>query len=299
MNQWISLSSRSVIALSGKEVASFLQGLVTQNVSHTFAQFTALLTPQGRFHSDFFIIPYQDQFILDCDKKHHGPLLELLKKFSVFHPLVFEDLNKIYNVCVGLGPHVGDMLDLPHTDLTVHENGMLFYRDPRTPAMGVRALVPYQSLADLPHPLLLPAHEENYHAQRMRSIVPEGAYDLVEDKSIILEYNYHNLGAICWKKGCYMGQELMARTFHRGEIRKKPYGIKLVSGDFPAVGTDLFHGADKIGVMGGHFKELGLACFYTEHAPHLLSASEPLPFRGGEHTCTVSLYEAPLYEKFY
>jgi folate-binding protein YgfZ len=292
MNQWICLASRSVIALSGKEAPPFLQGLVTQNVMRSFPQFTALLTPQGRFHSDFFIIPYQDGLLLECDKKHHASLLALLKRFSVFHPMMIEDLSSVYSVCVGLGPYVRTMLSLLDAGLTVHDNGMLFYPDPRTPDMGVRALVPYKVLSYLPHPLLLPSPEENYHYDRLGHIVPEGAYDLIVDKSIILEYNYHTLGALCWEKGCYMGQELMARTFHRGEIRKKPYGLKLVEGSFPDVGTDLFYQGERLGVMGSHCRELGLACLYRAQMQVIpASGSMQLTWGGAAQAFTVALYE--------
>ncbi len=296
MNHWICLTSRSLVALSGKDAIPFLQGLVTQNIFQSTPQSSALLTPQGRFHSDFFIIPHQDRLILECDHKHHASLLEILKKFSVFHQVSFQDISQEYGVCVGIGRHVSEILNVSN-ETTLNAEGVVFYQDPRTLLMGVRALVPYKVLSHLPHPLLLPSLEGNYHSHRLRRIVPEGAYDLIVDKSIILEYNYHNLGALCWEKGCYMGQELMARTYNRGEIRKKPYGLRLLHGSFPIVGTELFHEADKIGLMGSHCKDVGLACFYVAQM-HCMSQSERLDLTWGDqkHQCVVSVFEKSISE---
>lgn len=289
MNQWIYLASRTILSLGGKDTLPFLHGLVTQNLLQCQPAFTALLTPQGRFHSDFFVIPQQDRVLLDCDQKHRSSIMEILGKFKMFHDITLEDRSHEYAVCSALGPQVMAFLNLKNA-LEQDKNGILYYQDPRVPVMGVRAIVPYVHLPVLPHSLLVPSQEGNYHYHRILHIVPEGASDLIVDKSIILEYGYHHLGAICWEKGCYLGQELMAKTFHRGEIRKQPYGLRILYGSFPPLGAELFHGAEKLGIMGSHCKNLGLASLYSSKIQSVASR-EPLSLKWNVHTFVVSLTE--------
>jgi folate-binding protein YgfZ len=155
---------------------------------------------------------------------------------------------------------------------------MRFYTDPRHPDLGLRAFVPHVLWNELPHPMMDPSPESLYHKTRMALGIPEGVYDLVHQQSIILEYGYHHMNALDWNKGCYMGQELMARTFHRGHIRKHLYRMTLASGTFPAKGSVLYHTPDqnpdhtpdeasqsqRMGYMGGHYDRHGLATLHEQ-----------------------------------
>jgi folate-binding protein YgfZ len=164
---------------------------------------------------------------------------------------------------VALGPDAANLKqDSPFYD---EKNlGALFYTDPRHPDLGLRALIPYALWNELPHPYLNPCPESVYHHHRIRLGIPEGGYDLVHDQSIVLEYGYQNINAISWTKGCYMGQELMARTFHRGVIRKSCYHATLQWGSFPEWGTPLINPRDqaRIGWMGSHW---GRDCLMVLH----------------------------------
>jgi folate-binding protein YgfZ len=260
MNSWIFLTSRNVIKLSGTEARSFLHGLVTQNIIHNQCPlFSALLTPQGRFQSDFFVLPTDEGVLLDCDRLFTQNLLKALEPLSILHGVHVQDVSQQYAVCVALGKHVHTFFSTGENTFGQDDLRRFFYKDPRHEQMGVRVLVPYEHLHDLPNATLTVQSESEYHAHRIHVGIPDGAHDLSIGKSIILEYGYHFINALSWDKGCYMGQELMARTFHQGQIRKELYRATLEKGIFPPAGTDLFYENNRVGSMGGHQKTHALA----------------------------------------
>jgi folate-binding protein YgfZ len=296
MNKWIALPSRSVIAISGKDNQIFLHGLVTQNLMNSGPWFTALLTPQGRFHSDFFVIPFQGMLLIDCDKKHKKNIQSVLEKFKILHDVQIKDVSKDYAVCAAFGPQVVALLHM-EKPMLLGDCGEIFYKDPRNTAMGVRALIPYERFSYLPHTLLTPCDESSYHYHRLQHVIAEGAYDLMTDKSIILEYGYQDMGAICWEKGCYIGQELMAHAFHKGEIRKKSYGLRSINDPFPPLGTELFYKNKKIGRMGSHCKDLGLSSLYISSVC-ALSLQEAFTIHWGEKRHLLAYIFLPNGEKY-
>jgi folate-binding protein YgfZ len=265
MNHWIHLPEQRVLSITGKERLDFLQGLVTQDVYlHKEPLFSAFLNSKGFFHSDFFIIQEEERVLLECAEAFLVPLKEALSKYAPLHDVCIEDVSHDYGVCVALGDSIEKLLEKQMTD-SVDEKGSLWWRDPRHPQMGVRAFVPYQHLPFLPHPLLVPGLPEVYHHHRIRHSISEGSRDLVLDKSVILEYGYHQMNAISWTKGCYRGQELMARTYHRGDIRKAVFPISVsLEESIPSVGTPLYRGEEKAGLMGGHVSSMALVCLYKE-----------------------------------
>jgi hypothetical protein len=271
MIPWVGLNSRALIAITGPERIDLLQGLVTQKISEKEPCFSAILTPQGRFFTDFFVVHTEKQLLLDCAKIHHGPLLKLLMPYSLLHDASLHDWSTHYGVCAAMGEQAGSLMrESPFYD--DRDLGAIFYTDPRHPSMGVRALVPYSIWNEIPHLFLDQSPESAYHNHRIGLGIPEGAYDLIHQHSVILEYGYQHIHAISWEKGCYMGQELMARTFHRGVLRKHLYRITLVEGVFPPSGTELSANGDdapssapehqRVGWMGGHCGLYGLAALH-------------------------------------
>ena len=284
MNQWIQLPDRRCLCFTGSDVYLFFQGLITQDVAVLTKRgclFSAFLTPKGFFHSDFFLIQKEDKVFLDVSDQHTSALLEALTGYAKLHDVQIEDVSKEYATCVAVGENIGDMLS-EHISNRVDEHGFIWITDPRHPFMGARSLVPYRHLSLLPHPLLIPGLSSGYHRHRICLGIPEGAYDLVSNKSVILEYGYHRMHAISFEKGCYRGQELMARTHHLGQVRKAVY-ILTVSADqvIPAVGMTLFLEQEKAGVMGSTSGDMGLACLYVHLLQPLVNSSFILTYDGG------------------
>jgi folate-binding protein YgfZ len=104
---------------------------------------------------------------------------------------------------------------------------------------------------------------ENYRLYTMSWGIAD-AQDLEIQRSIILEYGYHHLGALSWEKGCYLGQELMARSYHRGLIRKKICILKRTESPFPCRNSPLRLGGDELGIMKTSLEDYGLALMYSD-----------------------------------
>lgn len=261
MNQWINFPSRRFIAVRGPDAFELLQGLVTQDINQKGLIFAALLTPSGRFHSDFFVVPDpHDGYLIDCHKNHYASIMGIFNVVKALHDVQITDVSKEYAICAGIGP---DIYDFSMDDTWDQKIGWV-WRDPRHCEMGVRALVPHKHLSVLPHALCLPGTERDYDFFSIQKGIPQGHRDLIVDRSIILNYGYQYINAVSWDKGCYRGQELIARTYHRGQIRKSLFRLHLISGLFPAVGSDLFVNDRKIGVMGGSCDQWGLAALYID-----------------------------------
>ncbi len=302
MTPWVHLTSRSLIAISGPERIDFLQGLVTQKITGNEAVFSAILLPNGRFFTDFFVIHTKDFLVLDCAKEHAAALLKLLAPYGMLHDVALKDLSAQFTVCAALGARAISLHEQRSPQSSdLNQKSITFYTDPRHSEMGMRALVPYVLLHELPHPMLDPSPEWCYHKQRIARGIPEGAYDLIHQQSIILEYGYQHIHALDWTKGCYMGQELMARTFHRGNIRKHLYRMTLDTGHFPAKASVLYHGngdnqGTRMGWMGSHHENHALATLHESlydgaQTPMLLMSDD------GPEPLLFSVFLEPVFNK--
>ena len=217
----IKRSDRSVLALGGEDRFSFLQGLVSNDVIHadgSRAVYAALLTPQGKFLADFFIIGDGERLLLDCPAADAESLLKKLNMYKLRAKVTLENLGEAVHIYALFGADSLSALDLGQGQ-HVLDGGIIAYADPRLADAGARAFVPAKA-----DPKALggeEASEEEYQRHRIALGLPEAPTDLIADKSILLESGFDELHGVDWKKGCYMGQELTARTKYRGLIKKR------------------------------------------------------------------------------
>jgi len=133
------------------------------------------------------------------------------------------------------------------------------YVDPRLPALGVRVLAPAgEAAAILGSHGFLPAMPADYDALRLSLGVPDGSRDLPVEKALLLESGFDELNGVDWKKGCYMGQELTARTKYRGLVRKRLLPVT-IDGPPPPPGTPVMLGDKEAGEMRSAAGDRGLA----------------------------------------
>ncbi|MFC7049093.1 YgfZ/GcvT domain-containing protein [Emcibacter nanhaiensis] len=209
------LENRQVFSLTGKDRLTFLQGLITSNVrriSDGGALYAALLTPQGKYLFDFFLYAAADVVYLDCEKDRAAELLRKLMMYKLRAEVEISDET--------------DRLKILSLDSPL-EGTLACFQDPRLPALGYRAVV-----EDLPEDCLSPG-KADYDRKRLALGIAEGADDFIIDKSLALEGNMEELHGVDFDKGCYVGQEITARTKHRGKIRRRFVPVT-VSGPLPA-----------------------------------------------------------------
>jgi len=265
------LPNRAVLSITGADRVSFLNGLVSNDVSHAApgrAVWAALLTPQGKYLADFFILADADRLLLDVEAAQRDLLALKLSRFRLRADVAIAKLDlAVHAAWNGPPPDIlngpprdvlngppPEVLNGPPPDVL---NGpppeaVIAAPDPRLPDAGWRIL------SDAPLPTTADLTEWNLH--RLRLGLPDGTSDLEPDKTVLLEAGFDELGGISWTKGCYMGQELTARTRYRGLLKRRllpvsgtaplpPPGTAVLAGDREAGTLRSVIGADALAVL--------------------------------------------------
>ena len=246
-----SYSSRCLVSLSGKDVTSFLQGLITNDITLLESQpilYTALLTPQGRYLFDFFIFKKEGIYycLIECARKEAW--IKTLTRYKLRSDVSIQDLSDDFHLSVATS----------FSQETFTENVFFQAQDPRTKNLGTLIV------SNEKHPE--ECSEEIYKEKRYQLSVAEGSAELTPEKSIILEYHFDERNALSWTKGCYMGQELMARTKHRGGLHKLCFGLEIQE-NVPCEQGFLYAGDIKVGKMICRTAQFGLGLLRLEHLP--------------------------------
>lgn len=298
MNLWIPLISRHVVRLTGEHALHFLQGLSTQDmrlVTEGEAVFTAFLNRQGRFLADAFVLQHQEHVYLEYDGVHEQTLSTLFAKYGPLNGVSFKRMPWV--VFSFIGPQVRTLaLDVAHA----LGSAGVSYLDPRGVELGIRSLVSYQYWHNIPHALCISACEHDYHKACVGLGIPRGALDLVPERSLILEYDYHLHHAVSWNKGCYVGQEVMARSFYQDRFRRSLFRVSHLqcSTALPKAGDKIFDSAHvHRGYWGSPTEQRCLVSLDREWAFEQIAFGSELCLSGestgGGMTATLEALHAP------
>ncbi len=229
------LDDRAVIALTGPDARSLLQGLVTHDVAGLkpgAGLYTALLSPQGKILFDFLVTEGEGALLLDVAADARDALLKKLKMYRLRAAVEIEARPQL-GVFWNLAGH-------PDNRPTPYAERAVTFTDPRLEELGRRSI---GSRAEMPGNLPGARH---YHETRLQLGVPEGR-DFGSEKVFALDAGLEELHGVSFSKGCYIGQELTSRMKHRATTRKR---ILTVTADaaLPASGT-LARGGSDIGEL--------------------------------------------------
>lgn len=205
------LADRQIFKIFGNDKEKFLQGLLTCDVRDRPC-YGALLSPHGRFLYDFFIVEEDDHWLMDISNNRSAEILKKLNLYKLKSDVRFEKDDR--RVWWSLAVVILDRSAAP-------DRGPISYKDPRHIEMGYRFYKMDPDVRQDDSAFL------NYTDHRITIGIPEGPLDLIYDRSIILECNFVQMNAVSFAKGCYIGQELIARTHHVGTIRKRLTPIDL------------------------------------------------------------------------
>ena len=261
--------NRGVLAVGGNDRHSFLQGLISNDINKVAADralWSALLTPQGKYLHDFFIAEIGDVFYIDCEFARRQDLLKRLSLYKLRSKVTVGDATETHAVAVVYGEDALALLDLPAEpgDARAFHGGVA-YVDPRLAALGARAILPRASAEhSLQEATLVPGSATAYDRLRVALGVPDGSRDLKVEKAILLENGFDELNGIDWDKGCYMGQELTARTRYRGLVRKRLMPVE-IDGPAPDAGTPVMLGDKEAGEIVSTTDGLALAMLRLEY----------------------------------
>ncbi len=266
------LPDRAVIRVSGPDRISFLQGLVSNDIEKITADhsgYGALLTPQGKFLFDFFIYQQdQDSLLIDCERGEDGArAAEFYKKLRMYKlraKVELTDVTESYDVITVFGDGALTALNLPDTaGATAPLADGIKAVDPRLSLMGARVLLPKNELTQMAAIGATESDADTYHQRRVPLGLPNGSEEMEIDRAILLENGFEELGGVDFKKGCYMGQELTARTKYRGLVRKRLLPITII-GPAPETGTAIMNGDKEAGIIRSIHGNGGLALIRLE-----------------------------------
>lgn len=210
--------SRSIFRLSGEDTRDFLQGLVTNDVKRLDEGlvYAALLTPQGKYLADFFLVPDGADVLLDVDESLAAMLLPRLTMYKLRAKVTLEETDLQVKRGMGAQPDGA-------------------FADPRHDALGWR-LYGTEGGDD----------GSDWEAIRVAHCIPQTGIELGPD-TFILEAGFEALNGVDFRKGCYVGQEVTARMKHKTELRK---GLARVTIEGDAeTGDKILSGEKEAGVL--------------------------------------------------
>ena len=262
--RFVVLEDRAVLAIAGPDRESFLQGLISNDVtrvSNERAIYAAFLTAQGKYLHDFMLVEHDEMFWLDGEAAR---LADLRRRLSMYRLRAKVTLDERPDLAVAAILD-GSALDLPAEPgaARVLGNGIGF-TDPRLPALGARAILPRNDIRSVLSTAGLNEGDfGEYDLRRLTLGIPDGSRDLMLDKTTLLEAGFDELNGVDWNKGCYVGQELTARTKYRGLIKKRLFPVR-IDGPAPEPGALVMQDGHEVGEMRSSRDGLGLAVLRVE-----------------------------------
>jgi folate-binding protein YgfZ len=259
---FVVLDGRGILAVSGPDRGAFLQGLVSNDVEKVTAEravYGALLTAQGKYLHDFIMAAAGEAIWLDAEAARLADLKRRLSMYRLRAKITIDELPDL-GIAAVFGEGAGAALGLPEQPGAARPFGAgLALVDPRLSALGARVILPGDRIRGaLQAAGFAEADFAAYDRHRLGLGIPDASRDLMVEKSILLEAGFDELNGVDWQKGCYVGQELTARTKYRGLIKKRLFPVR-IDGPAPAPGTLVTADGKDAGEMRSSRDGLGLA----------------------------------------
>lgn len=247
------LEDRCALYIGGEDRAEFLQGIISNDINKLQNQdiiYAYFLTPQGRIISDVFISHFDKGYILDIDAQIGAELLRRLKMFKLKSRV---EINSLADMKVCISQSLG---------LT----------DPRNSALGYRVYGRNIEAWDNNH--------DWYLQERVKNLVPDFC-DMESGRSLALEVNGAVVGAIDFKKGCYVGQEVTARMWYQQKVRRRVVLLKANDYISVSIRSTVYKNDQEVGISLTNYEEYSLALLNHE----MITVGDEVAVGG--HTCIV------------
>lgn len=263
----IPLSNRGVVAVYGKDARDFLQRILTndiEKVTEELTQYSALLTPQGKFLFDFFICQMgDDTLLLDCDAASIPEIIETLEKYKLQSEVGIKNVSENFHVMAILGDGTVEAVDPEMVPGKIYDFGDgIVYIDPRLPAMQLRVLFYYkEGESELPGILtggFIDGDYDLYEYLRLWVGVPDTSRDMVKGKSFPFDYGFKEMNCFAFEKGCYIGQEVITRFNQKGTVKNKLFPVRF-DGNMPKSGEAIIKNEKPVGKFCSGIDDIGIA----------------------------------------
>ncbi|MCC5967492.1 MAG: folate-binding protein YgfZ [Natronohydrobacter sp.] len=236
---------RVILRVAGPDAPAFLQGLVTNDMRalpKAGILYAALLSPQGKYLADFFLIADGEDILIDVAESLADDLLRRLSLYKLRSAVTIT--REALPVSRGTGP-------APEGALA----------DPRHPALGWRL-----------YGEELPEDGTDWAALRVAHCIPESGVELIPDETYILEARLDRLNGVDFRKGCYVGQEVTARMHHKTELRKGFVAVEISGPAEP--GADIMSGDKAAGQIFTRSGDRAIAYLRFDRASDQMQAGD-------------------------
>ena len=225
-DQVVILEKRGVILVSGEDAKDFLQNIITNDinkVSNKNSIFSALLTPQGKYLNEFFIILNNKGYLLDCSENSTNELIKDLSKYKLRSKVEIKDFSSKFVIGVIDSSKFQELQkELKSSENTITYRNTPVFLDPRNKELGARIISNLEKLYLTIKKLNLSIIDNNeYYSLAHKLGVPEKGLLNLKGQLFGLEANFEELQAIDFKKGCFIGQENTARMKLKNKLRRR------------------------------------------------------------------------------
>ena len=249
-DQIIILENRGLISVTGDDAKEFLQNIITndiEKVDQNNSIYSALLSPQGKYLHEFFIIHVDKGYLIDCDAKSKEDLISNLSKYKLRSKVDLKDLSSDYVIGVINLEKFNEIQSesKESSDTIIYRESPLFI-DPRKKELGARIVSSLEKLHLTIKKLSLKIIDSKKYFNHAHDLgIPEKGLVNLKEQLFGLEANFEELNAIDFKKGCYIGQENTARMKLKNKLRRRLLAVK-ADGEV-LIDDDLTFGEIKIG----------------------------------------------------
>ena len=244
INETTILDDRGFIKIDGDEAKSFLQNIVTndiEKITNNLTVFSSIFTPQGKYLYEFFILKFEDGYLLECEKKVTSEIIKIFNFYKLRTKVNLIDVSKKYtNIIISLEKfkeitktqHVGGSVSSCEEGSTLSCENERIYVDPRSKNLGAKIITKIENTENIIKKLnLKKVDKKNYYEKSFILGIPQLNLVKLKDKIFGIENNLDELGGIDFKKGCYIGQENTSRIKLRNKLRRRILPVKKISGE--------------------------------------------------------------------
>ena len=264
-NSIIILKDRDIISVSGSDSASFLQNVITNDINklnESNSLYSALLTPQGKYLYDFFILKHGKNYLIDCESETAENLLSCFQKYKLNANIEFKNITSDNSVAIITYKKFQQIQKNDVVDIV--------FSDPRTNLMGARIISKLEKLNLAIKKLGLKLTDQEQYFEIAHALgLPIKGLKKLQNQIFALELNFEEEKGIDFKKGCYIGQENTSRMKVGNKLRRRLFPLK-TSNELKD-GSEIFFKNKVIGkVMISKPKAFGLIKLYDPNIESFL-----------------------------
>ena len=235
-NEVIILEDRGFIQVNGTEAKDFLQNIVTNDIEKVTSSstiFASILTPQGKYLFEFFILKLKDSYLVECEKKSTAEIIKLLNFYKLRAKVNLIDLSEKYVAAV---ISLEKFKEVNNSKMLIGSTANYrddpIYIDPRNDKLGCKIIAKLENIHLTIKKLNLKiTKKEKYYNKSYQLGIPQIDLNKLKDKIFGIENNLDELNGIDFKKGCYVGQENTSRIKLRNKLRRRILPVHKITGE--------------------------------------------------------------------